>query len=126
MVFDNTRWHSFENGFHSFVSQYKQEIRQIISEHILVHTTSAKLKETKRLISQNPDYLLFGITEIIENIDQLEWVVRLIDENKNIDENAASIPKDKIVTCPKNSIYYDTFSSYDFIGKLYYVPDFIQ
>jgi peptide subunit release factor 1 (eRF1) len=117
IVLDDTRWHSFENGFHFFVNQHRQEIKQIISQHILCEKTSGRLEETKRLLTSNSDYLLFGKQEILDNIDQLEWIIII----SPVDCDETKFPQDKLVKCDKNSSCYTTFASYDFIGKLYYV-----
>lgn len=83
-----------------------------------VFSENTKINQIVEYIERNPDYLLFSKDEIVENLDDVEYII-LINNNGNID--IKSFGNKNVIILPTNHHLYGKLKSYNVIGKLYYI-----
>lgn len=79
-----------------------------------VFSENKKVDNIIELLNRDPDYLLFTLDEINENINGVEYIIN-IRNNKEI----ASRYGDKSINLPLNHQHYGVLQNYVVIGKLY-------
>jgi hypothetical protein len=108
------QWHSYGSNPVAFINEHVKELKELFLCK-LKENDNEKVGEILGLVHRNPDYLKFGCDEIMEHIDQMEYIVGI--DSKML----MQFPKQKCILCPMSSVHYATLKSFEVIGKLYYV-----